>query len=235
MNNFKKIFAIVFTVAVAVFGVLVMIDEREIFEALTKLSFNEPLERAGSVLTILVLIVDIFLIALPFAAFLLVLMDKFDPFKAITDCALVVLFRFITEIFAFVIIVLSASPDAQTAGEVLKEFLFNPDTLGIIPLIVFIAAVVFLMLAKVSNYQGTIIRAVFATIGAGLAIFGLVFYFICGGANSFLGGMGKDPDWLTIMGLVVGIACFGGLVAYSYLPQTREFAVQKEEEPAEQE
>ena len=229
MKDFKKLFAIIFTIAVVVFGVLVMIQERDIFSMLKDLSFEGDINRAASILVILILVTDIFLIALPAFGFVLVLTDKFDPFKAIVDCALVVLAKFMISIFGFVLLLLFASSNGEEAGMLLKEFMFNKEVLGIIPTIVFVAAFVFLMVAKASNLQGTLARAVLATIGAGLAIFGLVFYFIGGGANSFFGGMGKDPDFLTIFGLVVGIACFGGLVAYSYLPQTREFGESKAE------
>ena len=41
MSNFKKIFAIIFTVAVVVFGVLVMINERDLFQALKEVKWDE--------------------------------------------------------------------------------------------------------------------------------------------------------------------------------------------------
>ena len=222
MKNFKKLFAIIFTVAVVVFGVLVMINERDIFQAFDGLNWKDEFERGIGILAIIVLTVDILLIALPTIAFILVLTDKFDPFKAIVDSALVVLAKFLITIFAWMLLMIVWKAPA----DVWKAYFFDKDSLAIIPLIVFFAAFLFLMIAKVSNFEGTLTRAVLATIGAGLAVFGLVFYFICG-TNTSIGSMGKDPDFLTIFGLIVGIACFAGIVVYSYLPQTREFKTQE--------
>lgn len=227
MKNFKKLFAIIFTVAVVVFGVLVMINEREIFQAFKNINWEDELDRGIGILAIIILVVDIFLIALPFFGFILVLLDKFDPFKAIVDSALVVLAKFLLTIFAFMLLMMVWKAPA----DVWKAYMFEKDSMAIVPLIIFFAALVFLMLAKFSNFEGTLTRAVLATIGSGLAIFGLVFYFILGKGGTAIGGMGKDPDWLTVMGLVVGIACFGGIIAYSYLPQTREFNIGGEKEP----
>ena len=232
MKNFKKIFAIIFTVAVVVFGVLVMINERDIFQSLKEVNWNDELERGIGILAIIIIVVDVFLIALPAIAFILVLTDKLDPFKAIVDSALVVLAKFLLTIFAFMLLMMVWKAPA----DVWKEYFFAKDSLAIIPLIVFFAAIVFLMVGKFSNFEGTLVRAVLSSIGAGLAIFGLVFYFILGKGGMAIGGMGKDPDWLTIMGLVVGIACFGGVIAYSFLPQTREFGNEaKAEEPKAEE
>ena len=228
MKNFKKLFAIIFTVAVVVFGVLVMINERELFQTLKEVKWDDEFERGLGIIAIIMIVVDIFLIALPAIGFALVLTDKFDPFKAIVDSALVVLAKFLITIFAFMLLMIVW----KAPGDVWKEYMFGKDSMAIIPLIVFFAAIVFLMIAKASNFEGTLARAVLASIGAGLAIFGLVFYFILGKGGMAIGGMGKDPDWLTIMGLVVGIACFGGIVVYSFLPQTREFKT--ESEPAQE-
>ncbi len=229
MNNFKKIFAVIFTLAVVAFGVIVMVDGRDMFAQLKELKFDEQHWKVA-LFTLIIMFVDIMLIALPFIAFLLVVFDKLDPFKAITDSAIVTLAYFLLRVFVGVIIlgVLEATP------EIWKEYFFGSDSLAIIPLIVFAGALAFLFIAKASNFQGTLARAIFATIGAGLAIFGLVFYFILGGAKNILGDMGKDPDWITITGLVIGIACFGGLVVYSYLPQTRDFNKPAEEAKPEE-
>ena len=218
MKDFKKLFAIIFTLAVIAFGVIVMIDERDSFSQLKDLKFDEQNWKI-SLFILIILFVDIALIVLPAACFVLVLFDKFDPFKAIVDCAIVTLAYFLLRIFVGVILLAILEAPAESW----KAYFFDADSLAIIPLIVFAASLVFLMFAKASNYEGTLTRAIFATIGAGLAIFGLVFYFVCGAAKNILGDMGKDPDWVTIVGLVVGISCFGGIVLYSYLPQTREF------------
>ena len=219
MDNFKKIFAIIFTVAVVVFGVLVMINERDIFQAFKEINWQDELDRGIGILAIIILVVDILLIALPAICFVLVLTENTDPFKAIVNCALVVLAKFLLTIFAIMLLLMVWKAPA----DVWKSYMFEKDSMAIIPLIVFFVAIVLLFVAKFSNFQGSLIRAVLATIGAGLAIFGLVFYFILGKGGTAIGGMGKDPDWLTIVGLVIGIACFGGVIAYSYLPQTREF------------
>lgn len=218
MKSFKQLFAIIFTLAVVTFGVLVMIDERELFSSLSQLKFDATNWKL-SLFVLIILLVDIMLIVLPFIAFVLVLTGKFDPFKAIVDCALVTLAYFLLRIFVGVILLglLEATPEQWNA------YFFGQDSLAIIPLAVFTAAVIFLFIAKSSDMQGKLARAVLATIGSGLAVFGLVFYFICGGAKGILGGMSSAPDWITIMGLVIGIACFGGIVVYSFLPQTREF------------
>lgn len=233
MKNFKKIFAIIFTVAVVVFGVLVMINERSLFQSLGEVKWEDELERGIGILAIIIIVIDVFLIALPFFAFILVLTDKTDPFKAIVDSALVVLAKFMLTIFAMMLLMMVWKAPA----DVWKEYFFHKDSLAIIPLIVFFAAIVFLMIGKFSNFEGTLIRAVLSSIGAGLAIFGLVFYFILGKGGMAIGGMGQNPDWLTVFGLVVGIACFGGIVAYSFLPQTREFKSGEAEEaqPVEEE
>ena len=220
MKNFKKIFAIVFAAVTVVFGVLVMINERDIFDSLKLLSEQDELSRGVGILAVIILTVDILLIALPAFGFVLVLLDKFDPFKAIVDCALVVLAKFLISIFAFMLLMMVWKAPA----EVWKEYFFNKESLAIIPLIVFFAAIVFLMIAKASNFEGTLMRAVLATIGSGLAVFGLIFYFVLGdGQSVVLGTMGKDPDALTVFGIILGVGLFGGIVAYSFLPQTREF------------
>ena len=220
MKNFKKIFAIVFVAVTIVFGVLVMINERDIFESLKLLGEQDELSRGVGILAVIILTVDILLIALPAFGFVLVLLDKFDPFKAIVDCALVVLAKFLISIFAFMLLMMVWKAPA----DVWKEYFFNKESLAIIPLIVFVAAVVLLMIAKVSSLEGTLTRAVLATAGSALALFGLIFYFILGdGQSVVLGTMGKDPDALTVFGIILGIALFGGIVAYSFLPQTREF------------
>ena len=228
MKNFKKIFAVIFTLAVVAFGIIVMIDERDMFAQLKELKFDETNWKV-SLMYLIILFVDIMLIALPAIAFVLVMTDKFDPFKAIVDCALVTLAYFLLRIFVGVIIlaILNATPENW------KEYFFGSDSLAIIPLIVFVGAFAFLMIAKFSNFEGTITRAILGTIGAALAIFGLVFYFILGGAKNILGDMGKDPDWITITGLVIGISCFAGIIVYSFLPQTREFG-KEEAKPVEE-
>ena len=63
MKNFKKLFAIIFTIAVVVFGVLVMINERELFQSLKEIKWDEELDRGLGIIAIIMIVVDIFLIA----------------------------------------------------------------------------------------------------------------------------------------------------------------------------
>ena len=220
MKNFKKLFAIVFVLVTIVFGVLVMINDRDTFPYIKYIADADELVRGTGILALIILVVDILLIVLPVFGFVLVLLDKFDPFKAIVDSALVVLLYFLIRIFAFMLLMMVW----QAPADVWREYFFNKESLAIIPLVVFFTAIVLLMIAKASNFEGTLLRAILATIGSALAVFGLVFYFILGdGSSVVLGTMGKDPDALTIFGIVLGIALYGGIVAYSFLPQTREF------------
>ena len=225
MKSLKQLFAVIFTLAVVAFGIIVMIDERDTISQLGQLKFDEQNWKI-SLFVLIIFLVDVMLIALPAIGFVLVLTGNFDPFKAIVDSAIVTLAYFLLRIFIGIIILGILDAPAESW----KLYFFDSESLAIIPLIVFAASLAFLMIAKSSNYEGTLVRAVLATVGAGLAVFGLVFYFICGGAKNILGDMGKDPDWVTIVGLVIGIACFGGIVVYSYLPQTREFKLGGEKE-----
>ena len=216
MKSFKQLFAIVFTLAVVVFGVLVMIDERELFAGLNQLGFKTWDDAKISLLYLLLIFVDVLLIALPAIGFVLVLTGKHDPFKAIANCALVVLAKFLVSIIVIILVFVAAGYQVDW-----NQLFFGADSMLIIPTLVFGFAFILVALAKNSNYEGTLARAVLATIGSGLAIFGLCYYFIGGGTSGFLGG--GNTNWLGIMGLVIGIACFAGIVLYSFLPQTREF------------
>ena len=219
MKVFKKIFAIVFVAVTIIFGVLVMIKDRDVFESLKLLGEQDELLRGVGILAVIILTVDILLIALPVFGFALVLLDKFDPFKAIVDCALVVLAKFLISIFAFMLLMMVWKAPA----EIWKEYFFNKESLAIIPLIVFVAAVVLLMIAKVSNLEGTLNRAILAAAGSALALFGLIFYFVLGdGQSVVLGTMGKDPDALTVFGIILGIALFGGIAVYSFITTNKK-------------
>ena len=234
MKNFKKLFATIFCLATIVFGALVLFGhiKAELFKDFASLKSDDPAIRNVAIVLLAYLVTDILIIALPIIALVLLLTDKFDPFKAITDSALVILIKFLFDMMLLVIIFSAAGIQIDW-----KEYFFGKDSMAFIPLLVFTAAIVVLFIAKFSNLEGTLARAVFATIGSGLAIFGLVFYFILGKGGDVFITMNSSlapnwtPSWVTIMGLVVGIACFAGLVVYSYLPQTREFNVGGEKEP----
>lgn len=219
MKNFKQLFAIIFAAAVVVFGILVTIDERELFSAMSQLSFEGWPAAKITIAWILLIGVDISLIALPALGFVLVLLGKYDPFKCIVNCAIVMLCKFLVSIIAALLILSAVFGDYINWSEVF----FGKDSLLIIPTLVFGAAILLVMFAKFSNFEGTVARAVLATIGSGLAIFGLVYYFGIGGGTDGIISGGSDASWLGIMGLIIGIACFGGIVVYSFLPQTREF------------
>ena len=219
MKNFKQLFTIIFAVAVVVFGILVTIDERELFSAMSELSFEGWPAAKITIAWILLIGVDVSLIALPALGFVLVLLGKYDPFKCIVNCAIVMLCKFLVSIIAVLLILSAVFGDALDWN----ALFFGKDSLLIIPTLVFGAAILLVMFAKFSNFEGTVARAVLATIGSGLAIFGLVYYFGIGGGTDGIISGGSDASWLGIMGLIIGIACFGGIVVYSFLPQTREF------------
>lgn len=219
MKNFKKLFAMVFTAAVVVFGVLIMIDERDFVSSVFtgQLSFADETETGISILAIIILVIDILLIALPTLGFFLSLAGVMEPYKAIVAASLVVLSKFLITIFAFMLLMIVW----QAPADVWTAYLFATDSLVIIPLVVFFISFLFLIVSTAKRWDGTLIRGTLATIGAGLAIFGLVFYFIFNGSDALI-GISSTPDFLTIFGLVVGIACFSGVIIYSYLPKTRE-------------
>ena len=218
MKNFKQLFAIIFAAAVVVFGILIMIDERDMFSAMSQLSFDGWPAAKVTIAWILIIGADVALIALPALGFVLVLLDKYDPFKVIANCALVMLCKFVVSIIA-VLLVLSAAFGSYIDW---NQVFFGKDSMLIIPTLVFGLALVAVFFSKFSNFEGTLARPVFATIGSALAIFGLIYYFgIGGGTGGILNG-GSDSSWLGIMGLIIGIACFAGLVVYCFLPQTKK-------------
>ena len=219
MKSFKQLFAIVFTLAVVTFGVLVMIDERDMFSIMSQLSFEGEAQAKVTIAYILLIAVDVLLIALPVLGFVLVLTGKYDPFKAMVSCSLIVLAKFLMSIVAVLLILSAAFGDAINWNEVF----FGKDTMLIIPTLVFGLAIILLVAAKATNFEGTIARAVLATIGSGLGIFGLVYYFALGGGTGGIINGGTDASWLGILGLSIGIACFAGIVVYCFLPQTRDF------------
>ena len=218
MKGFKQIFAVVFTLAVVVFGILVIINEWSVFEGLKQLSFASWDEAKVSLIYLLFVFIDVLLVALPLVGFFLVLTGKYDPFKAIVNCALIVLGKFLITIITLILLIAASGIAFDW-----NALFFGKDNLLIIPTLVFAGAAILLMFAKASNFQGSVARAVLATIGSGLAIFGLVFYFTGDSFTNVVGGSTIDSNVLTIIGLIVGISCFAGIVLYSFLPQTRDF------------
>ncbi len=164
------------------------------------------------------LVVDIFLIVLPVLGFILIFSDKYDPFKAITNCAVIVLLKMLVAIFGWILIL----GVLEMPGDIWREYFFGKETMAIIPAVVFFAAICFIIAAKFSSFNGKLIRAVLSTIGSGLAIFGLIYYAVLGNGNAAVMTIGKE-SWLGMFGLVLAMVNFCGIVAYSFLPQTREF------------
>ena len=218
MKSFKQLFAVIFTLAVVVFGILVVINEWSVFEGLKDLSFANWDAAKGSLIYLLFVFVDVLLIALPLIGFFLVLTGKYDPFKAIVNSALIILGKFLITIIVLILFIAASGMPFDW-----NALFFGKDSLLIIPTIVFAGAALLLMFAKASNFEGKLARAVLATIGSGLAIFGLVFYFTGNSFETVVGGSTIDPTVVTIIGLIIGIACFAGIVLYSFLPQTRDF------------
>lgn len=221
MKSFKQLFAIIFTLAVVTFGVLVVIEEKDLFSGMSQLSFDGWAAAKVTIIWILLVLADVSLIALPALGFVLVLTGKYDPFKAIVNCAIVMLIKFVISVVCSLVLISAF----QDYGVVIdwKEVFFGKESMLIIPLSVFALALVTVTLSKFSNFEGSLVRAVLATVGSGLAIFGLVYYFGIGAGSGGILSPENKSNWLDIMGLIIGIACFGGIVAYSFLPQTREF------------
>ena len=104
MKNFKKLFATIFCIATVVFGFFVLWGhiKAELFNDFASLKSDDPAVRNVMIVLLAYLITDCLLIALPAFALVLLLTDKLDPFKAITDSALVVLIKFLFDmIFGF--------------------------------------------------------------------------------------------------------------------------------------
>ena len=220
MKTFKQLFAVIFTAAVVVFGVFVIIDEKDLFTSVSQLSFEGWAAAKITIAYILLILADVGLIALPALGFILVLLGKYDPFKAIANAALAMLLKFVLSIIAAIIV---AATLVESMGYSFNwnEVFFGKDSMLIIPTLVFGLAIITIILAKASGFAKTLGRPVLTLIGSGLAIFGLVYYFGIGGGT---GGIfnGGSKDWIDYVGLILGIACFGGLAVYCFLPQVRE-------------
>lgn len=221
MKNFKQLFAIIFTLVVVTFGVLVVIEEKDLFSSMSQLSFDGWAAAKITIIWILLVLADVSLIALPALGFVLVLTGKYDPYKAIVNCAIVMLIKFVISVVVSLVLI-SAFQDIGLVVD-WKEVFFGKESMLFIPLLVFALALITVTISKFSNFEGSLVRAVLATIGSGLAIFGLVYYFGVGAGSGGILNSDSQSSWLDIMGLIIGIACFGGVVAYSYLPQTRDF------------
>lgn len=208
MKDLKKIMGVVLTSLAIVFGIFVMIDEYRLFQALGDLSFANRYLAGSSVTVILYLLINVLLLVVPIINLFLVIFDKRLPYKAIVNCAVVIVAKFLFVIFADVIFMLIVG----SSGEAWKEYFFGQG-LGIVRVLVFGVGLFFVELSGSKSFEGKITRAILITIGAGLTVFGLIFYY----------AKGTEMNALQVLGLISALACFGGLVVYSFLPQTREY------------
>lgn len=210
MKDLKKVLAFSLCVLTLVFGILVMVEERDNFKALANLSFENRYLAGYSVLVISYLVIDILLIVYPLVHLFLVSFDKKSggPYKAITSCALIIAAKYLFILFAMMVYMLIVG----APWESWKDFLFG-EQMAIVPICIFLGGYIFIKLSSMKHLEGTFQRALFITIGAGATIFGIIFYKAFQGMNT-----------LGVFGLIVGILCLSGAILYSFLPQTREYS-----------
>ena len=209
MKNIKKLMGICICAVTLVFGILVLVEERDYFRLLGSLSFADRVSIGGSILVIAYLVIDVLLILYPFVNLLLVAFDKRSggPYKAIANCALIICAKYLFGLLVIVVVKIIGGDDWTSW----KEFLFKP-TMAIVPFAIFIGGYIFIMLSSIKSLEGTLRRAVFITIGAGATIFGVIFYKAFEGMST-----------LGIFGLIAGVVALAGAIVYSFLPQTREY------------
>lgn len=209
MKNIKKLMGICICAVTLVFGVLVLVEERDYFRLLGSLSFADRASIGGSILVIAYLVIDVLLILYPLVNLFLVAFDKRSggPYKAIANCALIICAKYLFGLLVIVVVKIIAGDDWTSW----KEFLFKP-TMAIVPFAIFIGGYIFIMLSSIKSLEGTLRRAVFITIGAGATIFGVIFYKAFEGMST-----------LGVFGLIAGVVALAGAIVYSFLPQTREY------------
>lgn len=210
MKDLKKVLAISLCVLTLVFGILVMVEERNVFSELANLSFANRFAAGMSVLIICYLVINVLLILYPLINLFLVAFNKKNgqPYKAITSCALIIAAKYLFILFAMMLYMLIAG----APWESWKDFLFG-EQMAIVPICIFLGGYIFIRLSSMKHLEGTFQRALFITIGAGATIFGIIFYKAFKGMNT-----------LGVFGLIVGILCLSGAILYSFLPQTREYS-----------
>lgn len=205
-KDFKKLYAAIFAVAAIIFGVLVSINEKSLFD-FTVLEWGDKAARANSIVTILWVVLDIAIIVVPLVELLLLATKPgHSPFRVIRMAAEVVLAKYLAYIFIWLIYFVLLGAE----WEVYEAYLFKGDKM-IIPLIIFIASSIALFLAEKTFKNNLQARIIATIIGSALAIIGLIVYFGLDGYNT-----------LVTFGLILAIVCYGGLVAYFFLPQTKE-------------
>ena len=209
MKNIKKIMGICICAVTLVFGILVLVEERNYFRLLGSLSFADRTSIGGSILVIAYLVINVMLVLIPFINLFLVAFDKKSggPYKAITSCALIICAKYLFMLIVIVVTMLIAGENWETW----KAFLFKP-TMAIVPFAIFIGGYIFILLSSIKSLEGTLRRAVFITIGAGATIFGVIFYKAFEGMST-----------LGVFGLIAGVVALAGAIVYSFLPQTREY------------
>lgn len=210
MKNLKKLMGICICAVTLVFGILVLVEERDYFRLLGSLSFADRVSIGGSILVIAYLVIDVLLILYPLVNLFLVAFDKRSggPYKAIANCALVICAKYLFGLLVIVVVKIISGDDWNSW----KELLFKP-TMAIVPFAIFIGGYIFIMLSSIKSLEGTLRRAVFITIGAGATIFGVIFYKAFEGMST-----------LGIFGLIAGVVALAGAIVYSFLPQTREYS-----------
>ena len=209
MKNIKKLMGVVLTSLAIVFGVFVMIDQYQLFKALGDLSFADRVNAGASITVILYLVTNVLLLVIPIVNLFLVIFDKRPPYKAIVKCALIIVAKFLFIIFIDVIVMLIVG----VPGETWNQYFFGSQSLGIVRVLVFGVGLLLIDISGSKAYEGKMARAILVTIGAGLTVFGLIFYY----------AKGTEMNALQVLGLISAIACLGGLIVYSFLPQTREY------------
>ena len=205
-KDFKKLYAAIFAIAAIIFGVLVSINERDLFD-FTVLKFGDKFERADSIARILWVILDVCIIVVPLVELFLVLtVQNHSPFRVIRKSAEVVLLKYVAYIFIMLIYFVLLGAE----WEYYENYLFKDDPM-IVPLLIFIGSSIALFLAEKTFKNNLQVRIISTIAGSALAIIGLIVYFGLDGYNT-----------LVTFGLILAIVCYGGLVAYFFLPQTKE-------------
>ena len=209
MKDLKKIMAIVIIGLTILLGVLLMVNEK-VFSSLGEISFADRGAAGYSILILLNLLIDLCLVAVPTINLFFVIFDKKRPYNAMIQCALAVVSKFLFGIFIYMLMMIVWG----APGEYWVSYLFK-DNLAIIPLCVFLAGFIFILASGRKSLEGTFARALSVTIGVGLTAFGLIFYYVADASASM--------SALGVFAVVVAFLALGGLVVYSFLPQTREY------------
>lgn len=146
MKDLKKLMAICICAMTLVFGVLVIVEEMDMFKLLGSLSFADRASAGASVLVIAYLVINVMLVLYPLINMLLVIFDKKvgGPYRAITSCALIIVAKYLFILFAIIVSMIIAGD----SWESWKAFLFNP-TMAIIPIVIFLGGYIFVLLSSI--------------------------------------------------------------------------------------